>query len=99
MTPKKTKTPTKTKPSKTPSAHERAGWTKTAAGWQWDGSNGNRAVAARMGRPSLVAGKGARLTVRCPDALRAKLEARADAMGVSLSDAVAVVLQRGLDVA
>ena len=53
----------------------------------------------RMGRPSVVAGKGARIAFRCPAALRAKLEARADALGVSLSDAVALVLQAGLDAA
>jgi hypothetical protein len=55
--------------------------------------------AARMGRPSLISGKGARIAFRCPAALRAKLEARADALGVSLSDAVALVLQAGLDAA
>ena len=38
-----------------------------------------------------------RLKIRCPASLRDKLERRARELGVPLSDAVAVILERGLN--
>lgn len=48
------------------------------------------------GRPSQVSDKRAILNVRVPVALRVKLERRATDLDVSLSDVVALVLERGL---
>jgi len=56
------------------------------------------AVAGRvLGRPSAIRGKSASVTFRLTPALRGRLEARALADGVSLSDAIAIVLAAGLD--
>ena len=69
-------------------------------------SAASRAIAAtliptgpRVGRPSLFTDKSTGITFRCSAALRARLESRAASLRCSLSDAVAVVLERGLAVA
>ena len=53
-------------------------------------------IGARLGRPSTIRGKSASLTFRLTPALRSRLEARATTLGVSLSDAIAMVLDTGL---
>ena len=53
----------------------------------------------RVGRPSLFTDKSTGITFRCSATLRKRLEDRARSLGCSLSDAVAVVLERGLAVA
>jgi hypothetical protein len=54
-------------------------------------------IGARMGRPSAISGKSASVTFRLTPALRGRLEARAKADGLSLSDTIAIVLAAGLD--
>jgi len=55
-------------------------------------------AATRMGRPAHIRGKSATMTIRLTPQLRARLEERAVEQRLTLSDAAAILLERGLAV-